>query len=202
MEEIQKVVKMLENALKPYKGLDMKYSKLPKNGISEEKIIELMKELKKKEDMRWKNGLVSGAVYHGGQDHIDFLNKVYLLHSQTNPLHADIWPSLSKYESEIVSMTANMLNGDKVKDGQVCGTVSSGGTESIMLAMKTYRDYAEDKRGITKPEMVIPSSAHAAFDKASHYFKINAIRVPINDEFKADVKAMEDAVTENTIVMI
>ena len=78
-------------------------------------------------------------MYHGDQEHIDFLNQVYAINSQSNPLHADVWPSANKFEAEIVAMTADMLGGA----GQdVCGTLSSGGTESIMLAMKTYRDWA------------------------------------------------------------
>ena len=73
-------------------------------------------------------------------------------------------------------MTANMLGGVP----GVCGTVSSGGTESILLAMKVYRDRASS-RGITEPEMIVPSTAHAAFDKASEYFGITKIMVPVGE---------------------
>ena len=89
--------------------------------------------------------------------------------SQTNPLHSDLWPRIVKYEAEVVSMTAGMLGADNVPEAsgdEVCGVVSSGGTESIMLAMKTYRDWARREKGITHPEMVVPVTAHAAFDKA------------------------------------
>ncbi|MCA9415914.1 MAG: aminotransferase class V-fold PLP-dependent enzyme, partial [Candidatus Omnitrophica bacterium] len=128
----------------------------------------------------------------------DFLNRAYSLHSQSNPLHPDLWPSASKFESEIISMTGNMLGGDD----QVCGAISSGGTESILLAMKAYRDWAIDKKGIKNPEMVAPTTAHAAFDKASQYFNISLIRVPVDQNYKADVAAMRNAVTKNTAVII
>ena len=89
------------------------------------------------------------------------------MHSQSNPLHSDLWPSATKFEAEIVSMTAEMLGASKVEaPDMVCGSVSSGGTESILLAMKVYRDMARAERGITQPEMLIPTTAHAAFEKA------------------------------------
>ena len=123
------------------------------------------------EESSWQKGYVSGAVYHGDREHIDFLNQVYALQSQSNPLHTDLFPSASKFESEIVSMTAAML-GSQGTDDDICGAVSSGGTESILLAMKTYRDWAKETKGITRPEIVIPATAHAAFDKAGEYFHI------------------------------
>src|SRR4030067_621371 len=76
---------------------------------------------------------------------------------------------------------------------EIGGVVSPGGTESILLAMKTYRDYARDKRGITKPQMVVPSTAHAAFDKAAEYFGIEIVHIPVGDDFRADVAAPERA---------
>jgi glutamate/tyrosine decarboxylase-like PLP-dependent enzyme len=65
-------------------------------------------------------------------------------------------------------MTAHMLGGDS----DTCGTVTSGGSESIHLAMKTYRDWGRKEKGIRKPEIVLPDSAHVAFDKAGDYFSI------------------------------
>jgi len=159
------------------------------------------------EEGRWEQGFASGSVYHGGQEHIDFLNKVYAINSQSNPLHADLWPSAIKFESEVVAMTANMLGaglsgGEPGTPGEICGVVSSGGTESILLAMKTYRDYARDKKGITKPQMIVPSTAHAAFDKAAQYFGIEIVHVPAGGDFRADVGATERAITDDTIVVV
>ncbi|HEY6624414.1 MAG TPA: aminotransferase class V-fold PLP-dependent enzyme, partial [Acidimicrobiales bacterium] len=107
-----------------------------------------------------------------------------------------------KFEAEIVAMTATMLGGGDAGVPTVCGTVSSGGTESIMLAMRTYRDRAKAERGITEPEMVVPVSAHAAFDKASHYFGITLVPVPLDADWRADVGAAEAAITDNTIALV
>jgi sphinganine-1-phosphate aldolase len=83
-----------------------------------------------------------------------------------------------------------------------CGSVSSGGTESILLAMKAYRDDARSRRGIKRPNLVAPTSAHAAFDKAAQYFQIELRKVAVGEDFRADVAAMSAAVDRNTIVMV
>jgi glutamate/tyrosine decarboxylase-like PLP-dependent enzyme len=170
---------------------------IPERGRPRDEVLAMMRELHDREEARWADGFASGSVYHGDPAHVAFLSEVYALHSQTNPLHADLWPSISKFDGEICRMTATMLNGDD----EVVGTVSSGGTESILLAMKTYRDRG-DTLGITHPEMVIPTTAHAAFDKASQYFRIVKVAVPVMPDGRADVAAMTAAITPNTVVVV
>ncbi len=182
----------LEKSLKPYKDDFQTFSHLPAAGRKKETIIRELETMKAAEESKWKQGLVSGAVYHGSEDHIDFLNQVYAITSQTNPLHTDVWPSITKFEAEVISMTANMMSAEKVNDvedadDEVCGALSSGGTESILLAMKTYRDWAREMKGIRNPEMIVPSTAHAAFDKASQYFNIKMKRIQVDANFKADI---------------
>lgn len=191
----------LEKSLKPYKGKADEFPTLPASGLAREEILKKMQALADLEQDRWKDGFVSGSVYNGDAEHIEFLNKVYALASQANPLHTDIWPSINKYEAEIVSMTANMLGASKTQD-KICGAVSSGGTESILLAMKSYRDRAREEKGITKPEMVLPITAHAAFDKAAHYFGIKMVKIPLKDDLTVDIDKYRAAFNENTIVAI
>jgi glutamate/tyrosine decarboxylase-like PLP-dependent enzyme len=192
----------LQQSLKPYRTEFETYSVLPSEGLDRQRILTELQTFASREESRWKDGFVSGAVYHGDPEFIDFLNRVYALYSQSNPLHSDLWPSLTKFEAEIVSMTANMLGAAKVEaPDDVVGTVSSGGTESILLAMKTYRDWALDTKGITKPELIIPVTAHAAFEKAAQYFGIKLIKVPVGPDFRADVEAMRKAINANTIAM-
>jgi glutamate/tyrosine decarboxylase-like PLP-dependent enzyme len=198
----ERILKGLEGVVKPYGGSSPSYVRIPENGLNREVILKSMRTLYAKEEGRWKDGYVSGAVYHGDDEHIRFLNEVYSINSQSNPLHPDVWPSSIKYEAEVVSMVAGMLGAEAVKDGKVYGCVTSGGTESILLAMKAYRDWARETRGVKKPEMVVPVTAHAAFQKASEYFNIKYVGVPVGDRLGADVKRMERAVTENTIVLV
>jgi glutamate/tyrosine decarboxylase-like PLP-dependent enzyme len=206
-KETDSMLAELEGELKPYRGQHPSFDKLPAQGLSHEEVLREMDVLKTKEEERWKEGFVSGAVYHGDSEHIDFLNRVYAIHSQSNPLHSDLWPSATKFEAEVVAMTANMLgaaeaNAGRAPEEHICGSLSSGGTESIMLAMKTYRDWAHATKGITHPELVAPNSAHPAFDKAAHYFGIKLIKVPVAEDYRADVKAMRKALTRNTIALI
>ncbi len=197
----------LEGSLKPYKDELPTFRHLPAQGRPREEVLRELEQLEAREESRWKEGRVSGGVYHGAEDHIDFVNRVYALHSQSNPLHADLWPSATKFEAEVVAMTAAMLgaeegNAGKPPEEHVCGSLSSGGTESIMLAIKTYRDHARASRGITRPELVIPTSAHPAFDKAAHYFGLKRVRVPVGPDSRADVAATRKAITRNTVALV
>ncbi len=185
-------------ALKPYR--DRSVRRLPSAGLPRDEVLKEMEDLASREEGAWLEGFVSGTVYHGGGDHIEFLNRVYELNSQTNPLHSDLWPSVTKYEAEVVAMTAGMLGGDDVPT--VCGVVTSGGTESILLAMKTQRDWARATRGIRRPEVVLPTTAHPAFDKAGECFGIRMRRVPVGGDFRADVATMARSITRNAIALV
>jgi glutamate/tyrosine decarboxylase-like PLP-dependent enzyme len=95
--------------IKSYREHFTTYTSIPPVGRPRQAILAEMEQMRALEAARWGKGYASGAVYHGAQDHIDFLNSVYALNSQANPLHADLWPSAIKFESEIVAMTAAML---------------------------------------------------------------------------------------------
>ncbi|MGD8318690.1 MAG: aspartate aminotransferase family protein, partial [Myxococcales bacterium] len=143
-QEYAPIMEELRQSAKPYRDELQSHPTLPETGKARGDILDEIRELERREDDRWEEGYVSGAVYHGDPEHIAFLNEAYAITSQTNPLHSDLWPSIAKYEAEIVSMAAHMLGAERAIDAEVCGTVSSGGTESIMLAMRTYRDWARD----------------------------------------------------------
>lgn len=200
-QEYASMLGELEHSLKPY-GHDFDaYTQLPVRGVDRELILDELEQLQARERGKWQEGFVSGAVYHGDAAHIDFLNRVYALNSQSNPLHADVFPSTSKFEAEIVSMTASLLGANDASN-DIVGTVTSGGTESILLAMKTYRDFARDQKGITAPEIIAPVSAHAAFDKAAQSFNLKLVQIPLRDDMRADVDAARRAINKNTIALI
>ncbi|MDH3398683.1 MAG: aminotransferase class V-fold PLP-dependent enzyme [Acidimicrobiia bacterium] len=199
--EYETLVSGLQDAVKPYRDDFPTHLRLPAAGLDRTDLLAELEDLATRERSAWQQGFASGAVYHGRDDHVAFQSRAVELHSQANPLHADLWPSATKFEAEIVAMTAAMLGGEGTTH-PVCGTVTSGGTESILLAMKTYRDRARAERGITKPEMIAPVTAHVAFDKAAHYFGIKLVRIPIDASFRADVAAARDAVTRNTVVLV
>lgn len=201
-EQYETVTQQLREAAKPYRDQPSQ-DRIPRKGQPRAQVLAQMQELHAQEEDRWRDGYVSGAVYHGDAEHIAFLSEVYATFSQSNPLHSDLWPSVVKYEAEIVAMTGRMLGSDLVDPPEeVCGAVSSGGTESILLAMKAYRDRARRERGITRPQIVAADSAHAAFDKAAQYFGIELIKTPVGRDYRADVTEMRRAIGRRTIAVV
>jgi sphinganine-1-phosphate aldolase len=193
----------LARQLKPYRDQFPSFRGLPTGGLTRTEVTRLVERMAAAEERTWQDGYASGAVYHGDPEHVAFLSDIYRAQSQSNPLHPDLWPSVTKFEAEIVAMTASMLGADQAAPGTpVVGTVSSGGTESILLAMKSYRDFARERRGIAAPEIAAPVTAHAAFDKAARFFDMPLVRVPVDGGFRADPGALAAAVTERTAVVV
>jgi sphinganine-1-phosphate aldolase len=171
---------------------------LPAKGIPRDQVLATMDEARK-DDANWKDGRTWSLVYYAGEEHTNFLKAAYTKFFSENGLSPMAFPSIKKFEKEVVSMTAEMLGGDE----EVVGTMTSCGTESILMAVKTHRDWFRSTHPeITRPEMVLPATAHPAFEKAAHYFDVISVRVPVRDDFRADVEAMRSAINKNTIMMV
>ncbi|XP_048268439.1 sphingosine-1-phosphate lyase isoform X3 [Bombus terrestris] len=178
--------------------------KLPEKSLEPKEILERIKTCVQLAycylgDYDWKSGKVSGAIYRVDINLLQLMGDIYSIASYTNPLHPDIFPGVCKMEAEVVRIVCNLFHGDE----DSCGTMTSGGTESILLACKTYRDYARNVKGIKNPEIVMPITAHSAFDKAAQYLKLKVRSVPVNQHsYTACIKSMEKAITRNTIMLI
>ena len=141
--------------LRPYRDSVEVFERLPEHGRARADVLADLETMAAKERARWEDGFASGAVYHGDPEHVAFLAQAYALHSQHNPLHVDLWPSTTKLEAEIVAMTADLLGAGAAGD-EIGGVVTSGGTESIMLAVKAHRDRAADQRAAHGPPHLGP----------------------------------------------
>ncbi|XP_039890465.1 sphingosine-1-phosphate lyase 1 isoform X1 [Simochromis diagramma] len=173
-------------------------TELPSKGLSQAKVMEKIKEYDTLNEVKWDKGLVSGAVYWGDESLTNLLVKVYGDFAWSNPLHPDIFPGVRKMEAEVVRMACTLFHGGP----NSCGTVTSGGTESILMACKAYRDIAYE-RGVKHPEILAPVSVHAAFDKAAHYFGMKLVHIPLDKKtMKVDVKAMRRAISKNTAMLV
>lgn len=152
------------------------------------------------ENRKWQDGLVSGTVYSGDAQHNALLDNVYSQYSLSNPLHADIWPSINQCEAEVISMTANLLNGN---DTNVVGTTTSGGTESIIMAVRAHLKVYGEERGITHPEIICGTTAHAGLDKACEMFGIRLTKISCVDEehFRLNSKKVETKISSNVIMI-
>ena len=173
--------------------------KIPQEGIAKEEIFKTLRGYKGK-DLDWKSGRVMGFIYYPGEKAHDVIDEAYTMYLTENALDPTSFPSLLRLENEVVAMTADLLRGDK----EVVGNFTSGGTESLILAVKTARDYARATRPhIKEPEMVLPITAHASFYKAAHYLNVKPVVTPVHDHsFRAHVDAIRDAITENTILLV
>jgi sphinganine-1-phosphate aldolase len=173
--------------------------KIPPKGLPQEDIFKILQSYKS-EDLDWKSGRVLGYIYDPGKKVHEVINAAYTLYLSENGLDPLSFPSLLRLENEVVRMTANLL--DCADD--VVGNFTSGGTESLILAVKTARDYSRAKKPhIKEPEMVLPITAHASLFKACHYLGIKPVVTRVHDNtFLADVAAMREAITDNTILLI
>ncbi|XP_065654329.1 sphingosine-1-phosphate lyase 1 isoform X2 [Hydra vulgaris] len=196
--QIDKTCKEIEETSFLTNGLPY-VTKLPLNGLSPENIQSEIKKYKEiNGDDCWMNGYVSGTVYSSDNVLSNLMTKVYAEYIWSNPLHSDVFPDVRKMEAEIVSMCINMYNGTP----ECCGMMTSGGTESILMAVKCYREIARE-RGIRYPEIIAPVSAHPAFDKACQYFGIKLTHIPVDKKTgKANVKLTKKAIGRRTILLV
>lgn len=172
---------------------------IPRTGLAKQEILSTLQAFKVR-DMDWKAGKVWCYVYNPGEDPTEVTREAYMSFLSENGLDPTVFPSLLKLETDVVRAIINLLHGDE----NAVGHLTSGGTESIMLAVKTARDMARTlKPQIKEPEMILPKTAHAAFHKAAHYLSVKPVIVDIDPvTFKVRAAEMEKAITENTILLV
>lgn len=160
---------------------------------------EILKELDSfgNNDPKYKEAKTWSLVYYLNEEYTQFLNDAYSKYFSANGLNPTAFKSLKKLEKEVLKFTADLFHVDY----EACGVMTSCGTESCMLAVKTYRDYGR-ARGIKKPEMIIPETAHVAWDKGAEYFGVKIRRVPLDENWQVDVKAVEKMINKNTVMIL
>jgi sphinganine-1-phosphate aldolase len=148
---------------------------------------------------RWEDGRVSGAVYHGGEALIKLQTEAFGRFGVANPIHPDVFPGVRKMEAEIVSMVLNIFNAPP----DAAGVTTSGGTESILMAVLSARQKAYHERRVTAPEMILPETAHTAFRKAGEYFgiKLHLVSCPA-PAYKVHIPSISWLINPNTILLV
>ena len=170
---------------------------LPKKGTPRDQVIARMLE-KKAADADWRGGRTWSLVYPAGED-VDAMlraaNDAYLYENALNPFR---FPSLRQMEDEVVAMTVSLLHAGRAAGG----AMTSGGTESILMGVKTARDRARAEKGIERPQILVPRSAHPAFAKAAEYLALELVQIPLGDDFRADVSAARNLLTDRTVLIV
>ena len=173
-------------------------TKLPDEGCAWPELQEQLM-LARSDDADWRGGRVPMFIHFAGDDVLDVAKQAYAMYFSENGLGQRAFGSLARFESEVVEMALSLMHGGTAARG----AMTTGGTESIFLAVKAARDQALARRPISGlPEIVLARSAHPAFDKAAHFMGLKAIRTPLAADYTADAQAMEEAVTPNTVMMV
>jgi len=160
-----------------------------------EEVLALLRQ-RQRADLPVHGGRTLAYVYDSGLPLIDELGRqAVAAHAGSNGLDPTPFPSLQQMENELVGMAADLL---AAPDG-VVGTATSGGTESVLLAVQAARDARPD---VAAPRMVLPATAHAAFHKAAHYFGVEPVVVPVATDFRAEVATMAAATDERTLLLV
>lgn len=188
----------------PSTGSSSVFSTLPTKGLSSEETMAVMATRHGAHlDDRWKSGRVSGTVYVGDNalPHLHpLLVHVMDRYLWSNPLHPDVFPDVRHMEAEVIRMCIHMYGGDP---RHCCGSITSGGTESILLACKAHRDYLGKRHAIATPEIVAPATVHAAFQKAAEYLGMRFVEIPVDAATgKVSVARMARAISGNTVLLV
>lgn len=148
-KQVSEAVTKLQTKLVPSGPGIIRYTNLPKEGWSEDVVRKELQTLADMDHTRWEDGYVSGAVYHGGDSLIKLQTEAFGKFTVANPIHPDVFPGVRKMEAEIVAMVLAMFNAPI----GAAGATTSGGTESILMAVLSARQKGYHERGITEPEM-------------------------------------------------
>jgi glutamate/tyrosine decarboxylase-like PLP-dependent enzyme len=170
--------------------------RFPERGLPKDEILAALA-AKRARDARWQEGRTFGMVYDGGASVHEVAEAVALQFLHENALNTAAFPSLGEIQREVCAWTADLLHGP-----EAAGFLTSGGTESILMAVKAARERARAERGVAAPEMVVAESAHAAFHKAAHYFGVRLHKVKVRPDWRADVAAMAERVGPSTVLVV
>ncbi len=170
---------------------------LPATGSSHDDVLALL-DATRAGDANWRDGRTFSLVYFAGDDVQDLLKAAFLRCFSENALNPMAFPSLKRFEVDVLGMVADLLGAP-----EAVGALTSGGTESILMAVKSARDWAREHRPhVKQPEMLVPITVHPAFQKAAQYFDVRAVHVPVGADFRADVEAARQLLNDNTILVV
>ena len=170
---------------------------LPESGRPHEEVLRALRGFGA-DDPDYAHGRLWSLVYYLDEDHARFLGEAYQAFSSANGLNPTAFKSLKRLENEIVAAVASLHHGPDT----TCGVVTSGGTESCLLAAKTYRDLARARRHVTRPEMIAPVTAHVAWLKAAEYFGIRLRQLPLDASLRADASRLEAMINRRTVMIL
>ena len=170
---------------------------LPEHGITRDDVLGQLDSFKER-DVRWRDGHAFTLAYNAGEDVVALAEEAYRRFATENALNTDAFPSLRRLQTEVCGIVADWLQAGT----QGAGFLTTGGTESLLMAVKAARQRGRRERNVERPNIVLPASAHAAFEKGCYYFGLESRRVPVRDDWRADADAMAAAIDDNTVLVV
>jgi glutamate/tyrosine decarboxylase-like PLP-dependent enzyme len=175
----------------------------PATGRSRDDVLAELRTMATEEDAFWETGRCSGTMYSGDHEHYRFLTEAFGMFAHVNVLQRDMCPSATKLEGEIIAMALDLMHAGEVTDSTPAGMVTLGGTDSILHAVRAYREHATAERGIRRPNFVKPETGHPAFDKSCRLLGIEVRTVPVDPVTTVvHPEAVADAVDDQTIAIM
>ncbi|MEI6701714.1 MAG: aminotransferase class V-fold PLP-dependent enzyme, partial [Actinomycetota bacterium] len=177
--------------------------RFPDQGRPRDDVLAELRMMATEEDAAWETGKCSGTMYCGDHEHYAYLNEAFSMFSHVNSLQRDLCPSATKFEGEILAMALDLFHADAVTDGNPVGLLTTGGTGSILHAMLAYREYGAKHRGITRPNVIKPESAHPAFSKSCHLLGIELRIAPVDPATTlVDLEWVANNIDDQTVALI
>jgi sphinganine-1-phosphate aldolase len=173
--------------------------RLPQHG-SDWNVLEARMAEMRDGDVDWRNGRSALHIYDVDDQSLAIARAAYTMFMSENALAPTAFPSIRRMETDIVDISLDLMNAPP----DACGNVTTGGTESIILVLKAARDRdrGRTRRGYEHPEVLLPETAHPAYDKAAHLLDMRVRRVPVRSDWSADPEVMRNAVTDRTVLMV
>ncbi len=169
---------------------------IPEHGAEPDDVLRRLEDFRT-DDIDWQDGRAFSLTYSAGPTALRLAKAAYCAYSSENMLNLDAFPSLRAMQSDVLGIVSGLLGGNS----ETVGVFTSGGTESILTAVHGARSWGRAK-GIDRPRMILPTTAHAAFSKAATYFDVEAVRIPVGADYRADPRAMEAAIDSHTVLLV
>lgn len=176
---------------------EMHMKTIPETGRPFEEILKQL-DLYAADDPAYKEGKTWSLVYYKDEEYTRFIAEAYEKYISANGLNPTAFKSLKRFENDIVAFTAELLHADE----RSAGCVTSCGTESCMLAVKTYRDWGKAVKGIRRPEIIVAETAHVSWYKGAEYFGVKVHTVPVGKDWKIDIRAVKKKINRNTVMLL
>lgn len=171
--------------------------RFPEKGIDADSMLSELR-AHRKGDASWRDGRMFGYIYHAGNREVKAIEQAYNLFWNENALNPSLFSSLRQLENETVAMVADLLHAGE----HYAGNLTTGGSESIMMAVKAGRDWARKHRPeIKQQEMIAPVTTHPAFSKAADITGVKVLYAPLAPDKRVDVAEMEKLIGRNTVML-